>query len=308
MNRTHPIGTPGQPWTEAERWEWFETRVVRRSYRDEVVARLEELDASLLVEAYGALTIDPERYPLMAVTVRSTSENSPWMLVTGGVHGYETSGVHGALEFLRSGATEFRDRVNLVVAPCVSPWGYEVIDRWNPNCVDPNRSFAAGSPSEEAAALMRLVAASGQRFLMHLDLHETTDTDESEFRPALAARDGKPLEPGSIPDGFYGVGDSENPQPEFQAAIIASVERVTHIAPADDAGQIIGTDISQRGVIDYPVQQLGLCAGVTGARYTSTTEVYPDSPSATPQVCVEAQVAAIRGGIDFVVDATISRG
>ena len=28
---------------------------------------------------------------------------------------------------------------------------------------------------------------------------ETTDSDEHEFRPALAARDGKPLEPGHIP-------------------------------------------------------------------------------------------------------------
>jgi len=31
---------------------------------------------------------------------------------------------------------------------------------------------------------------SRDRVLMHIDLHETTDTDETEFRPALAARDG----------------------------------------------------------------------------------------------------------------------
>jgi hypothetical protein len=306
MERTHPIGTPGLPWGEAERRAWFETRSVRRSYGRDVLDSLETLDSSFEVDSYGALPIDPERYRLMAVTVRSTTANSPWVLVTGGVHGYETSGVHGALEFLRSAAPGYRDRVNLLVAPCVSPWGYEVIDRWNPNCIDPNRSFVDDGGSPEANALKQLVADHGESFLMHLDLHETTDTDETEFRPALAARDGVFYEPGSIPDGFYTVGDTENPQPDFQAAIIAAVERVTHIAPADDAGQIIGTDVSQRGVIDYPVSELGLCASVTGARYTSTTEVYPDSPSATPQVCVEAQVAAVRGALDFALGAADS--
>ena len=62
--------------------------------------------------------------------------------------------------------------------------------------------------------------------------HETTDTDESEYRPAVAARDGKVFEPGSIPDCFYLVDDTENPQPAFQQAIIEAVGRVTHIAPA----------------------------------------------------------------------------
>ena len=48
---------------------------------------------------------------------------------------------------------------------------------------------------------MSLVRSRNVEFLVHMDLHETTDSDEEEFRPALAARDGKPLEPGSIPDG-----------------------------------------------------------------------------------------------------------
>ena len=47
-----------------------------------------------------------------------------------------------------------------------------------------------------------------------------------------------------------------------------------------------------------------LCAGLTGARYTSTTEVYPDSPRATPTQCVDAQVAAVRAAIDYVLAAT----
>jgi hypothetical protein len=301
MKRFFPIGTPGEPWSDSEKRAWFESRSIERSYQEEVLAKLGALDGSFEVVQYGFLPLNPKRYPLMAVKIPGTRASAPWVLITGGVHGYETSGVQGAIAFLERTASSYRDRVNLVVAPCVSPWGYEVINRWNPSCVDPNRSFFADSPSEESAAVMKLIDDIGVDFLMHMDLHETTDSDEAEFRPALAARDGQPFAPGLIPDGFYTVGDSENPQPDFQAAIIAGVERVTHIAPPDDAGQIIGSDATQHGVINYPGKELGLCAGVTGARFTATTEVYPDSPKTTPEVCNDAQVAAVHAGLEFAL-------
>jgi hypothetical protein len=135
-------------------------------------------------------------------------------------------------------------------------------------------------------------------------VHETTDSDESEFRPALAARDGKAYEPGGIPDGFYVVGDTENAQPGFQQAIVEAVAEVTHIAPADANGEIIGSPVVAPGVINYPVKQLGLCAGITDARYVTTTEVYPDSPRATPAQCNAAQVAAVRAALDYALEAS----
>ncbi len=296
----YPIGTPGEPWTQADKALWRERCQIRRSYRDEVLDKLQDVPGFEVFQ-YGALSVDPARYPLMAARSRAPVPGAPWALITGGVHGYETSGVQGALAFLHTAAADYSDRLNFLVAPCVSPWGYEVIHRWNPHAVDPNRSFVPDSPSEEAAAVISLVAEAGVEFLLHLDLHETTDSDEEEFRPALAARDGKPFEPGTIPDGFYTVGDSENPQREFQAAIIAGVEKVTHIAPPDERGQIIGSDVIQHGVILYPYTRLGLCGGVTDARYTTTTEVYPDSPRATPEVCNAAQVAALRAAFEHAL-------
>ena len=59
-------------------------------------------------------------------------------LITGGIHGYETSGVLGALRFLEHHAVDFEAGFNLVVAPCVSPWGFETINRWSPLAIDPN--------------------------------------------------------------------------------------------------------------------------------------------------------------------------
>jgi hypothetical protein len=40
---------------------------------------------------------------------------------------------------------------------------------------------------------------------------------------------------------------------------------------------------------------------MTAARYTTTTEVYPDSPHTTPAICNAAQVVAVCAAIDFVL-------
>ncbi|OLQ93436.1 peptidase [Vibrio panuliri] len=299
-NASYPIGTPGQKWTEQDRQAWRESTQVKRLYSEEVLPKIEALSTRFIVEQYGALSYDAERFPLFSIKSNQWDEHKPTVLISGGVHGYETSGVQGALLFADKHLETYSKHFNIVIAPCVSPWGYETINRWNPLAIDPNRSFYADSPAEESAALQSLVASIGD-VLIHFDLHETTDTDETEFRPALAARDGVDYEEDIIPDGFYTVGDTENPQLAFQAAVINSVAKVTHIAPADSKGQIIGSDVVQNGVILYPMIKLGLCGGVSHCQYHTTTEVYPDSPKVTDEECNQAQVAAILGGLDYVL-------
>lgn len=296
----YPIGTPGEPWGVEEKQQWLAAQSVKRSYFDDVVNQINQLHDTFDVEQYGALDYASNTFPLFIVKTRNWDETKPNVLVTGGVHGYETSGVHGALAFLQQHAEQYSEWFNLVVAPCISPWGYETINRWNPFAIDPNRSFKADSPAGECAAIMDYLARHKLTFLMHIDLHETTDTDNSEFRPALAAREGTVNTNWNIPDGFYTVGNSELPTPDFQKAIIDSVRKVTHIAPADDNGKIIGAEIEQEGVIHYAGKKLGLCMGLTDAPYVSTTEVYPDSANASPQECIAAQVAAIVGALDYL--------
>jgi hypothetical protein len=302
------VGTSGQPWGDAERALWRSRQTRKRAYAADVVPTIDRLrvrgDAEVI--EYGCLDYAPETFPLFAIHTRDWSAGvaRPVAIVTGGVHGYETSGVFGALQFAERHLADYAGRLDLLVAPCVSPWAYERIHRWNPNAIDPNRSFfadTADSVAGESAALWRLVAPLRDRVLVHVDLHETTDSDETEFRPALAARDGKPSEPGTIPDGFYVVDDAEAPQLAFQAAVIAAVSRVTHVAPADERGEIIGSPVLAPGVIAYELRKLGLCAGMTGARYKTTTEVYPDSPRVTPEQCNAAQVAAARAALDYAL-------
>ncbi|CDM23969.1 M14 family metallocarboxypeptidase [Castellaniella defragrans] len=298
----YPIGTPGVPWGEAEIAAWLARQRRRRSYADEVLTVVDRLRDRFDVVQYGQLDYAPDAYPLFALRSRGWRDDRPAALVTGGVHGYETSGVHGALRFADLHAADYAGRLDLMIVPCVSPWGYERIHRWNPRALDPNRSFRPGSPAPESAALMALVAPFATRVRVHIDLHETTDSDESEFRPALAARDGRPFTPGGIPDGFYLVDDTESPRPEFQAAVIRAVAEVTHIAPADAHGEIIGSPVVAPGVIRYALRSLGLCAGITDAPYRTTTEVYPDSPRATPEQCNAAQAAAVRAALDYALE------
>ena len=215
----YPIGTPGQPWGAEEKQQWLQQQSVKRSYFDDVVTQINQLHDQFDVEQYGALEYPNNTFPLFLLKTRDWDDKKPNVLVTGGVHGYETSGVHGALAFAKQHAEHYSQWFNILIAPCISPWGYETINRWNPSAIDPNRSFKENSPAGECAAIMDYLASHKLEFVMHIDLHETTDTDNSEFRPALAARDGKVNTNWNIPDGFYTVGNSEKPTPEFQRAL-----------------------------------------------------------------------------------------
>ena len=167
----------------------------------------------------------------------------------------------------------------------------------------------AQDATEESSALIAHVGTMHKGpWICHIDLHETTDTDETEFRPAKAARDGLTSNPGEIPDGFYLVADSTNPQPAWHQAMIDAVAKVTHIAPADANGNIIDEPVIQSGVIGVPSpRSIGLCASMTDAPYATTTEVYPDSPKATDEQCNRAQVACIRAALDHIVAVELSK-
>jgi hypothetical protein len=40
--------------------------------------------------------------------------------------------------------------------------------------------------------------------------------------------------------------------------------------------------------------------GMTDAPFVTTTEVYPDSPKVNDENCINAQVAAVAGGLDYI--------
>ena len=90
------IGTEGKAWGDEEKAAWLaEADQKTRSYKDEVIAKIEKLRSEGIfdVEQYGALSMDTERYPLFCISTKDWDAAKPSVLVTGGVHGYEKSGV-----------------------------------------------------------------------------------------------------------------------------------------------------------------------------------------------------------------------
>lgn len=302
MNSEHyHIGQKGKKWDENDKSVWLSEQTIKRSYQDEVVSRVFKLSEDFDIKVYGELKYSVGEYKLYSIKTKNWDANKPVILVTGGVHGYETSGVHGAIDFAETIISKkYADKYNIIVLPCISPWGYETINRWNPNALDPNRSFYAGSGANESVNAMNYVRSLNCDIYMHIDLHETTDTDNTEFRLALAAREGTEFGFWAIPDGFYLVADSENIKIDFQNHINRAVAKVTNIAPSDENGKIIGETIIGEGIIAYKASELGLCMGFSHAEFSTTTEVYPDSPTTSAKECVLAQVATISSAIEYI--------
>jgi hypothetical protein len=290
-----------KPWGQLEKDNWYKEQIIQRSYQNEVVTKIKKYSTAFDIAQYGALSINPEKYPLFILKSKNFDPTKRNVLITGGVHGYETSGVHGALLFMKNFSQKYSDKFNFICTPCISPWAYETINRWNNLAIDPNRTFYPGSPAEECSLFLNAIAKLQIKLFAHFDLHETTDTDNSIFRIALGQRDGIEIEYAPIPDGFYTVGSTHKPEPAFQKAVIDSVRKVTHIAPADEKGNLLGTPMESDGVIYYDMKKLFLCGGFSDAEFTTTTEVYPDSPKVTDEICNQAQVAAVCGGLDFIL-------
>ncbi len=291
-------------WGETENSQWLAEVSLEKNYKQDVLDRISGLPDSFRVEKYGQLSHDQSRYPLYALLSADWSAKLPTALITAGVHGYETGGIYAALEFLESTAQNYAGKFNLAIVPCVSPWGYETNNRWNPYTVDPNRSFS-NDEAEESVLLKQFVSTIAGKIAVHIDLHETTDRDKTVFRPALAARDGVECTNGEIPQGFYLVADEARPELDFQNAINRAVEEVTPIAKPDASGKILGEPAVAHGVILYPMLKLGLSGILTDAPYHSTTEIYPDGDWMTPESSIAGQIAAIRGGLDYVIEQNI---
>lgn len=113
--QAYKIGTPGKKWTAEDKAAWLAKQTVVRTYQQEVLDKLVPLKKDFDVEQYGALSYDPARYPLFVVKTRHWDNAKPTILVTGGVHGYETSGVQGAIRFIETQALNYSAQFNIVL-------------------------------------------------------------------------------------------------------------------------------------------------------------------------------------------------
>ena len=92
------IGVPGKKWGSTEVKKWRSERRKQRSYEKEVVEVVERVRSAQSgifdVFEYGKLKYEEcgVEHPLFAIKTKPWDDEKPSVLVTGGVHGYETSG------------------------------------------------------------------------------------------------------------------------------------------------------------------------------------------------------------------------
>ncbi len=311
-------------WKEAEKLEWLSRQKFQRSYADQVLARIEKLKAvggKLKIQSYGNLTLQgrtelaidgatlsaeeyKNRYPLYYAEVGDITNGKPNIIVTGGTHGYEESGVYGALEFLENHAIEYSENFNFLVFPCLSPFAYEVNQRWTHDAWDPNRSFDRSKPYVPEAQLVMDVLdearkRAGKNFAAAVDLHETPDRDKTMMSPQYQ-RYGINLTADDIliPNGYYLISGVTNESPEMALKIIEEVRKVTPIAPDPE----IHGDRNENGIVisqgsDPTHQGLNQAYMRTIADNSFTTEIYPEihpEPRGSSEA-IAAQVATIHG-------------
>lgn len=296
-----PWGTGTDPWREGDIKRWSEQKMPLRSYTVDVLSRLDNLTRSatcpISVERYG-----PESGNYRRVRIGSWTTAKPKILITGGVHGYELSGVAGALTFAERIDPSLVAKFDFLIYPCISPVSYQFNLRWNLSAQDPNRHFCrdpqrteSGRAAVECEAFMDSIDAESVEFLLAHDLHETTNSD-LQFRQEKIFRDGKtdPLNT-VIPQGFYLVLNKSDEGQPIGPRIITEVRGTTKIA---DEPVILGVE-NKNGIVYLDLEKYpGLCMNYSRALHRITTEVYPDI--ITPEEAVAAQLASICGALNYL--------
>jgi len=194
-----------EKWSEEKFKKWYQERQVipSRDYVKTLLPRIKALGerAGFSLEKYGEATYSTifnaddgsvektsrVTHDLYRLLIGDFSQERPCYIVLGGTHGYEKGGPLAALKFAEEEASQYADRLNIVIYPCLSPGPYEKELRFTEGRIDINRdAFLDSAQSQEMQALAKSVKELHQRifrgdsdkkFTAAIDLHETPFMD-----------------------------------------------------------------------------------------------------------------------------------
>lgn len=152
----------------------------KRDYSN-LLQRLAALGPTQLVAECGG-------YPVRALTLGVGDELQ--ILLTAGLHGDEPAGPEALLRFVEQLDRQLWQRCQLLVLPCLNPYGYVHNTRENEAGLDCNREFG-GDAVDLVAGIKALLH--GRRFDFTMDFHE--DWEASGFYFYEAKRDEQWLGP-----------------------------------------------------------------------------------------------------------------
>lgn len=285
-------------WTADRCAAWYGEQKQVRDYKQSVVERAlaVTLPPSLKLSVYGTAYGDD----LICVTPRHIDSSKPSLSVTGGVHGYEPSGVESCLHLIETGAQNLRDRANVFLFPCVTPAAYRIHHRWTHGAEDTNRGFFDGTTVIESALLMQRIKSLGVKFACAIDGHETPVEDRL-FRRLRTDRYGTALtgDPDLLPNGFHlMVPDTALLRQSVQncaCAMISAVEKMTPIA----TDEIIAGNVNDGGIVPSTASNTLTRWMNERAAFAATTEVVTEG--ITPYQATRIQLTAIHAAADYVL-------
>jgi len=121
----------------------------------------------LRVNLYGEL----DGYSVYYIETRKPDEKNPWVYLSAGIHGDEPGATEGLLRWFESADPGVQD-INLLIFPCLNPWGLVNNSRADRNGADLNRAYHDTAIPATAAHLEVL---SDRRFDLAITLHEDYD-------------------------------------------------------------------------------------------------------------------------------------
>jgi protein MpaA len=227
-----------------------------------VVDRLDALPESVSVRILEQIS----EYPVFAATVNvSNSEFSLW--INAGTHGDEPAPVEAVLRFLETPCDTLPANIQIVVTPCLNPFGYSEGQRENADGIDINWAYKRDDVPE-VHLIKGLIR--DRRFTAVIDLHEDWESP-----------------------GFYLYEQFRNRLSLGEAI----TDRVRGVCPVNDALVIEGEDAC-RGVIHPNLEALKRREGegvpVEVFNEATDHQITTESPSGLPvETRVQAQLAAI---------------
>lgn len=250
----------------------------------------------------GYVTYHDVSYPIVMSLIGPYDPSKPSVLIQGGTHGYEPSGVFANLQFSKE-AAQYIERYNIFAIACTNPWAFVKDQRWGAHGVDGNRGWHVGSQNQEAEALILFMQreypeAMQRGFHIHISNHEWPVERDNEFDALKAQRNGQEFTPSDLTSEtrseFFLIEDGQRNNRTVAKAVINSVENVMPILKPDGKGCIYDTPIQQKGVIHTNLQNIDVL--FTNASIALTTEIKVGTEDT--DVLVNAQVAAIHAALD----------
>ena len=180
---SYHIGTHGKPWSVDERKQWLAERVLHRSYKEEVVAKLDALRERSEYEVldYGALTHDASRYPLYAVKSRDWDVNKPTALVSSVLQPAATAAASAAAT--ASAAASAASASTQAHKPTPPRPHASPGDRRRARIRDKRRPGRAALPADGGRGVQRRLQPAGRALCQPLGLRDGAAVERAGGRP-----------------------------------------------------------------------------------------------------------------------------